>query len=108
VKKEYIITIGISIILLLVVGIALMSRQQIGGEIVILHTESGVQQLNPWQTIAWKRYYLEWSGESTIITIQDYLGISRLNVYDGKRFSVYATSVPVTITWDGKTRQFTA
>ena len=107
-KKEYYVVIGILIVLL--VGAALMSSQKTSGQIVILYTDSGIKQLNPWQTYRWKTYYLKWQGDSTTIYVQGEIwGSYSLEVYNGKTFSVYATdSNPVTITYDGKTIQFTA
>jgi len=109
-KKEYLI-VGCIIILILVVAAIFLSKQEkSSGEIVILYTDSGIKQLNPWQTYRWKTYYLKWQGSSTTITISGEIwGVKSLEVYNGKEFSVYATEPrPVTITYNGKTIQFTA
>jgi hypothetical protein len=107
-KEKYLIVGCIIVFIVIVAAVLLNAQENLSGEIVIRYTDSGINY-NVMPPCRWKTYYLEWRGSSTTITIRNYRGYETLQVYDGKEFSVYATeSVPVTITYNGKTIQFTS
>jgi hypothetical protein len=95
-KKEYLIVLGVFIILLLVVGVLLLSSQK-RGELIIIGKNSTTSK--GW---IYTTYTLQWRGSTTVLHINEGGVKYNKTVNDGSTFLVQAQSYYyVTITWTG-------